>query len=248
MSQDGDTHDLAGEYSFWSSPNPETAPADLSEEQTEIEDPFTRENRNLINSPSDGLGTPLTKCHSYIDINDINPNDREWDIAGNWPSKYKRLELLNRGIYNGKWANQELKRGEDAWYLCRNITSQMGLSERLRTRLWNIYKDIDMRSFKNYEISHDAATGQRRQYMVIFCLCAHLYNQNRSDRQPRFYPGNEYEDRQRFGVGCRLVSNLIDGELNDCHDLLQQFADKLQFKDENIRSCMEKLRQNCSLL
>lgn len=224
--------------------------------------PFTRKDINQIKLRSHEFLSPLTKCHSHIDTDDVDTNSREWDISGGWPRKYKRLELLNRGIYNGKWANQELKRGQDDWYMCQNIACQVGLSERLKERLWQIYQNIDLRSYKKYDgmpkpicsirksrlekgeySLYAISPGLRKHYMVAFCLCALLYNQNKSEKLPNYHPGKEYDDRHRYGAGLRYASNIVDDELNDCHELLEQFAKELRLRDENIRSCMEKLRK-----
>ena len=226
--------------------------------------PFSQENSTKTQVHPFESSSPLIKCHTYIDLNDVvSPS---WEIHG-WPSKWKRLELLNRGIYNGAWANQELKRGEDNWYLCRNISCQLGLSERLKGRLWNIFQSLDMRSFKKYEVSSNleysirwekwdvehpvipsSPGGFRKQYLVIFCICALLHNQNKYEDQPGYYPGEECYERKRYGVRCRYVSNLVETELNDSHELLHQLADELGFRDKDIRSCMEKLRKACPSL
>lgn len=240
---------------------PTPSDRDTRSADNEAKHPFSQENSPETGIGSFGFVSPLTKCHTYIDLDDVHSPD--WNIEG-WPSKWKRLELLNRGIYNGAWANQELKRGQDDWYLCRNISCQVGFSERLKGRLWHIFRSLDMRSFKKYEMSShleysirwekwdvehpvvpSSPDGMRKQYLVIFCICALLHNQNKYEDQPRYYPGEKCENRKRYGVGCRYVSQLVDGELNDSHELLHQLADELGFRDQDIRSCMEKLRKEC---
>lgn len=207
---------------------------------------------------SSGLVSPLMKCATYIDMDDVNT--RKWDVRG-WPSKWKRFELNNRGIYNGAWANKELKRGQDDWYLCQIISCKIELPERLKGRLWQIFKDLDMRSFKKYEressksdsmrwnkwdvehpIVRSSSEGSRKQYLVIFCLGALLHNQAKYDDLPKYYPAKECESRKRYAAGCRRASNFVDEEFHDRHELLHQFADDLGFRDEDIQSCMEKLR------
>ena len=235
-----------------------------SQNQPAKEHPFSTDEGNKIVLRPIEFSSPLTKNESYIRMDDVET--REWDIAG-MPSKWKRLEVYNRGIYNGKWSNQTIKRNQDDWYMCRSISCQLGLSRRMKETLWQVFKPLDMRSFRKYEskskpeytirpndrdVDLPAITpiqkSSRKQYMVVFSICALLYNQNKLDDHPRYYPGEETESRDRYGVKNHYVRNLVDEELNDCHELLQQFANRLGFKDENIRSCMEKLRQECPRL
>jgi hypothetical protein len=227
-------------------------------------DLFAAEKQNDINTRSLEFSSPLTENASYIDFEEVA--DPEWDIP-NWPSKWKRLELLNRGMYNGKWEQHYLKRQQDDWYLCQAIGCQMSLPGWLKQRLWHIFDSLDMRSFKKYEKRSKYGStirrsmsdssymtirplpqGMRKQYMVIFSICAILYNQERGDHQPRYYPGKKYEQRDRHGAGSRFARNLVDSDFHDCHKLLQQFAERLGFRDNDISSCMEKLRQACPQL
>lgn len=240
------------------------AASSQSQNHPERDNPFLNDDGNEIDLRPIKLSSPVTKNNSYIDLNEVP--SREWDVAG-MPSKWKRRELWNRGICNGKWADQTKKRNQDDWYMCRTIACQLALSKRSKEALWQIFRPLDMRSFRKYESRSiadytirpsdqgaDLPTirpvwkATRKQYLVVFCLCALLYNQNKSERQPDYYPGKEGDSPDKFGVGLRFARNLVDDELRDCHELLQQFADRLGFRDEDIRSCMEKLRQDCPRL
>jgi hypothetical protein len=225
--------------------------------------------RREIRQKSKIWGSPsyLKRSETKVPHKKISPNNREWDIQ-NAPHKLKRFELLNRGIYNGKWANQELKRGQDDRYLCDAISCQLGIQKSVKQKLLDIFRNLDMRSFKKYDrninpsytirpISDDKVRPQifavglnsvRKQYIVIFSICALLYNSERSEHQSKYYPGCESEARDRYGVRRRYVRNLVDEDLQDSDKLFKQFAQKLRFRDEAIKSCMEKLRQECSQL
>lgn len=223
--------------------------------------PFTNSDGTEVSTCPRELSPPITNNHTYLDPKDESSNQDE--IAG-WPPKWKRLELINRGILNGKWSNQTMKRSQDDWYFCRNVACQVGLSKSAKETVWQIFSRLDMRSFKKYE-SHPECnytiqpsrsdehlssitpiqTAYHKHYLVIFAICALLYNRNRSDHQQKYYPGKGCESRDRYGVNRRFVRNLVDEDLKDCNRLLQQFAEQLGFSEEHIRSCMEKLRQDC---
>jgi hypothetical protein len=242
------------------------ASSSQSENQSEKEVPFNKNVTNEVEIQPRKQTSPIQENHSYIGLDDLE--SKEWDISG-WPEKWKRLEILNRGIYNGKWANQTMKRNQDDWYICRNIACQLGIPKEMKESLWQIFRPLDMRSFRKYEsetkrdycirpVDIDSHTPSitpvwnekafNKQYLVIFAICALLYNQYRSGHQEKYYPGKEPEPRDRFAVQNRYARNLVDESLRDCNELLHQFAEQLGFSDEHIRSCMEKLRQDCPRL
>ncbi len=226
--------------------------------------PFTNSDGTEVSIIPRELSPPVTKNHTYLDPKDDSSN--QGNIAGR-PPKWKRLELTNRGIFNGKWSDQTMKRSQDDWYFCRNVACQVGLSKRAKETVWQIFSRLDMRSYKKYE-SHPEyhytirpsrsdghlpsitpiQTTYHKHYLVIFSICAILYNQNRSDHQQKYYPGKDYESRDRYGVLGRFVRNLVDEDLKDCNKLLQQFSEQVGFSNDHIRSCMEKLRQECPRL
>jgi len=243
---------------------PSRTSSNQSENQPKQDNPFSNKNGNEISLRPIDLISPITKNKSYIDLDDVP--SREWDVSG-MPSKWKRRELWNRGICNGKWSDQTMKRNQDDWYMCRNIACQLGFSKRMKEALWRIFRSLDMRSFRKYESKSkpvctirpndpdvDLPTirtirkATQKQYLVVFCICALLHNQNNPDRQSKYYPGEESDSRDKYGVHCRFVRNLVDDEIKDRHELLQQFVDRLGFRHEHIRSCMEKLRQDCPRL
>jgi hypothetical protein len=160
-----------------------------------------------------------------------------------------------------------MKRSQDYWYFCRNVACQVGLSKSGKETLWQIFSSLDMRSFRKYESNPErdytirptnrekhlpSITPVRKvfhkQYLVIFAICALLYNQNLSDHQEKYYPGKEPEPRDRFAVQNRYARTLVNENLRDCDKLLHQFAERLGFSDKHIRSCMEKVRQDCPRL
>lgn len=226
--------------------------------------PFTSSDGTEVSFCPRELSPPITNNHTYLDPKDESSDQDE--IAG-WPPKWERLELINRGIFNGKWSNQTMKRSQDDWYFCRNIACQLGLSKSAKETVWQIFKDLDMRSYRKYEKQSESnysirpsrsdghlasitpvQTTYQKHYLVIFAICALLYNRNRSDHQQKYYPGKDCKNRDRYGVHGRFVRNLVGEDLKDCNRLLQQFAEQFGFSEEYIRSCMEKLRQECPRL
>lgn len=202
--------------------------------------------------------TPLTSNETYINFSNHRGQNENEFIAG-WPSKWKRFELLNRGLYNGKWANQSLKRSQDDWYLCQSIASQVGLSKRLKNSLWNIFDSLDMRTFKGYEGRANYAiqpkkgaiktpairrvqNGFRKQILVIFCISAMLYNQNKSDDMAKYYPNSKPNKREKHGYPALFNVDIDEYDLRDGEVLLSDFATHHNFRENDIRSCMEKLR------
>lgn len=222
--------------------------------------PFTNDDGNEVSPRPRGLSAPITKNETYLDPKD--GGTPIWRRAGGRPPKWKRLELLNRGILNGKWSDQTMKRSQDDWYLCQIIAGHLGLSERSKERLWQLYRTLDMGTFKKYEqppkpeyTIHEQREnvtlptirtrkcGVRKQYTVILAISTLLYNQTKSPHQSSYYPGEGCETRPRYGVGCRFARKLVEDNLHDTHELVQQFAKNLGIRDANLRSCIEKLRQ-----
>jgi len=203
--------------------------------------PFLNENQLQVDPLPISLIAPVTSNHTMLGLDTY---ELDYDKNGNRPPKYKRLELLNRGTHNGKWGNQRKQRREDDWYLCQIIANQVGLPESLKDSVDSAYNSLDLRTFKQYEGCTGSSGGMDKQYLVVFCLCALIYNKYCPDDR-RYYPNKQVPNRKKYGAGLRFAGNLTDSVPSDTDEELHKFADSMGFSDTDIKSCMEKLRGRC---
>jgi hypothetical protein len=165
--------------------------------------------------------------------------------------KWERLELYNRGTHNRKWTiNQSLKHDEDDYYFCQAMATTMGLSDGGRKMMWRLFRPMDMRKYKGMEAG-DRSSEMMKQYLVAFCLGAHIYNkllpEDASDWE--YYPGRDCpaKSERYHGPKKRLFIEQERSEARDRHQSIERCAEQLDFSDEQIRSCFEKVRQDISL-
>lgn len=184
--------------------------------------------------------SPILGNATYIDPDeqfiDEDPDTREME-------KGRRFELLNRGNHKGKWTIDEtLKRQNEDWHFCRALTSQMGLSERSRRLTWRIFKRLDMRSYRGIEPWE--SENKMKQYLVAFCVGALVYNARQPEDRWKYYPGKEYDEKQEryWGPRARLNASRDGAEWGDRHRTIKRCADEMGFTEDDIQSCIEKVR------
>ena len=193
--------------------------------------------------PSD-LAAPFTQNETYLDLSD--PQFKRHTTPRQW-RKYKKHEIHNRGLRLGKWSDKSLRRNQDDKYLCRIIAAQVDLPKFIRPTVWNLFKKIDLRKFKKYEPEGwKSGESTSKQYLVIHSICAILYNIHQPDPKWRYYPGKKYTHRPRYGAGLIFVEHLDCEPPKDCYVVLDEFAQRLGFNDNVVRSCMEKVRYELS--
>lgn len=184
---------------------------------------------------------PLLDHDTYIDVND---EDQFQDHASEDRIKlFTRLELYNRGTHNGKWTiDESAKRDRDDWSFCDALIGQMGLQKWQKELAWHIFKNHDMGSYKGNEpnkIQEDTA----KQYLVAFCIGALVYNSCQHDDQWRYYPGKSYECKtKRYPSPLYWQEAQKVGEDGDTHRRIEKVADQFGFKENEIISCLEKVR------
>ncbi|MFB6187539.1 MAG: hypothetical protein ABEI86_11825 [Halobacteriaceae archaeon] len=65
---------------------------------------------------------------------------------------------------------------------------------------------------------------------------------------PKYYPETEPEERQKQGYPGLVGVDVNDANLRDGHELFRDFSAHLRFREEDIRSCMEKVRGKSSMI
>lgn len=187
--------------------------------------------------------SPCLNNATYIDPEErFNDGERRDGM-----SKRERLELLNRGNHIWQWTIDETaKRDGEDWHFCRALTSQMGLSERGRVLTWRVFKQMDMRTYLSIEPGESKKT--MKQYLVAFCVGALIYNRIHkeyewTDDDWKYYPGRTPSEKiKRYrGPEARLRAEQ-QGDGGDQHRTIERCADRLEFSQTEIRSCIEKVR------
>lgn len=193
---------------------------------------------------------PMRENATYVGEKETRATEEGEDEYQDWRNglkKEERWELLNRGSHNGKWTlDQSKKHTQDDCYFCEALTSQMGLSDHQKKLTWRIYKRMDMCTYRGLEpwVSDDT----EKQYLVAFCVGAHVYNATLPDWADdwKYYPGNEYPPKlKRYnGPEARLEAEADEADAGDTHRCISRCADRLGFPEDDLRAAFEKVRCN----
>lgn len=215
---------------------------DNPEKQSSAGSAYSHSDEFVDQRLSGDSSSPTLKNATYIGVQD---EEFQREASSDQIEDYERLELYNRGTHNGKWRiNQTQLHDQDDWYFCRAMTGQMGLSDRERLLTWNVFKSLDMRSYRTIEPSDPTYT--RKQYLVAFCVAVLIYNSEQSEDGLTYYPGTESESNAK-GYGCPKVFlqvQRVEADLIDRHQAIERCAERLGFSDEELRSCLEIVRPN----
>ena len=182
----------------------------------------------------DWTNSHIQKNSTYLDLGDDSFTD--WlENKPKWyrnyiTALYKRLELNNRGTHNGIWKNREVVRRMDDWYLCHAIANRLEMKDREKRTLWRNFKELDMRSFKKY--------GKEKCFLVPYCICVLIHNGKQENDKWKVYPGKKYNEEIDFDGLFRPIS-----DLRHRHLLFEQIADESRWEPNEVRSCLEKVRQ-----
>ena len=188
--------------------------------------------------------TTTLENSTYIDAED---SDFQRQAGKATIEKYRKLELYNRGTHNGKWTRDQTQRhDQDDWYFCDALTQQMGLSKTARLLTWRVFKSLDMRTFRSIEPGTPNET--MKQYLVAFCVGAHVYNHLHpeyewTDGAWNYHPARNCAPKtKRYLRADGRYRAELKGDDGDRHRTIEKCADQLGFPDSDLLSCFEKVR------
>jgi hypothetical protein len=202
--------------------------------------------------PGDSIARTIPNA-TYIGV-----NDEEFQKKADQDKieRFEKYELLNRGTHNGKWRDQTLERETNDWYLCRCLTSQMGLSESQRLQTWKHFRRLDMRTFRDlepeeanglYETPPDDPPVTAKQTLVVFCIGALVYNDGLSNDDWKYYPGTELKPKADRYKGIEAKFRAENTDLVDRHERIKQCREDLACSDNHLVKCFEQVRSKISL-
>lgn len=70
------------------------------------------------------------------------PNTPRGDYVESIRSLFQRLDLWNRGDWNGNWENRERTDRRDRRAVFEAVTSQLDLTDYQQDRAWRLYQDL----------------------------------------------------------------------------------------------------------
>lgn len=145
-----------------------------------------------------------TDNHTTFHAEDA-PNTPRLDGVETKREKFSRLSKLNTGLYNGKWGDQTKIRSKDNKAIFDAVSGQLDLNVHQQQRGRQVLETLNIR-----EIG-------RPIYLIVFSLCARVYNQDASDEN-RYHPNrSDANNPDRFlevAEGLELRTDSINSVYN----------------------------------